>query len=101
MRHLIARALVAVAVLAGSSGGSAQSAPSPTPNRIAIRAGRLIDGLGGTPATDMVILVENERITAVGKGLAIPAGAKVIDLSRSTVLPGFIDAHTHVTSQPG
>ena len=68
--------------------------------RVAIRAGRLIDGLGGAPVTDAVILVENDRITAVGPGLAIPAGARVIDLSHATVLPGFIDAHTHVTSQP-
>jgi imidazolonepropionase-like amidohydrolase len=72
----------------------------PAPTRVAIRAGRLIDGLGGAPATDVVILVENDKITAVGKGLNIPAGTHVIDLRRSTVLPGFIDAHTHVTSQP-
>jgi imidazolonepropionase-like amidohydrolase len=78
----------------------AQTAPSPTPTRVAVRAGRLIDGLGGAPVTDAVILIENDRITAVGRGLAIPSGARVIDLSRSTVLPGFIDAHTHVTSQP-
>ena len=79
---------------------AAVAAPVSAPTRIAIRAGRLIDGLGGAPVTDAVILVENDRITAVGKGLAIPAGAQVIDLRRSTVLPGFIDAHTHVTSQP-
>jgi imidazolonepropionase-like amidohydrolase len=80
----------------------AQTAPAATatPTRVAIRAGRLIDGLGGAPVTDAVILIENDRITAVGRGLAIPSGARVIDLSRSTVLPGLIDAHTHVTSQP-
>jgi imidazolonepropionase-like amidohydrolase len=79
----------------------AQAPTTPaTPARVAIRAGRLIDGLGGAPITDAVILVEGERITAVGRGLAIPAGTRVIDLSRSTVLPGLIDAHTHVTSQP-
>ncbi|MEP6729829.1 MAG: amidohydrolase family protein [bacterium] len=74
--------------------------PPSTPTRVAIRAGRLIDGLGGAPMTDVVILVENDKITAVGKGLNIPADARVIDLRRSTLLPGFIDAHTHVTSQP-
>jgi len=78
----------------------APASPAAPPTRVAIRAGRLIDGLGGAPITDAVILVEGDRITAVGKGLAIPSGARVIDLSRSTVLPGFIDAHTHVTSQP-
>ena len=71
-----------------------------TTKRIAIRAGRLIDGRGGPPVANAVILVEGERITAVGPGLTIPAGARVIDLSSSTVLPGFIDAHTHVTTQP-
>jgi imidazolonepropionase-like amidohydrolase len=83
---------------------SAQSPAPPTaptaPTRVAVRAGRLIDGLGGAPLTDGVILIESDRITAVGKGLAIPAGTRIIDLSHSTVLPGFIDAHTHVTSQP-
>jgi imidazolonepropionase-like amidohydrolase len=68
--------------------------------RIAIRAGRLIDGRGGPPVANAVILIEGDRITAVGPGLAIPPNAHVIDLSRSTVLPGFIDCHTHVTSQP-
>jgi len=71
-----------------------------TTTRIAIRAGRLIDGRGGSPVANAVILIEGERITAVGSGLPIPAGARVIDLSNSTVLPGFIDAHTHVTTQP-
>ena len=91
--------LIPLALLAGSALAQT-AAPSAAPTRVAIRAGRLIDGQGGEPMTDAVILVENDRITAVGRGLAIPAGAKVIDLGRSTVLPGFIDAHTHVTSQP-
>ena len=67
---------------------------------IAIRAGRLIDGRGGAPIANAVILIEGERITAVGPGLTIPSNARVIDLSRATVMPGFIDCHTHVTSQP-
>jgi imidazolonepropionase-like amidohydrolase len=75
------------------------AAAAPAPQRVAVRAGRLIDGRGGAPITNAVILVEGERITAVGPDLAIPAGTPVIDLSHSTVLPGFIDAHTHVTSQ--
>jgi imidazolonepropionase-like amidohydrolase len=78
----------------------APASPATPPTRVAIRAGRLIDGLGGPTITDAVILVEGDRITAVGRGLAIPTGARVIDLGRSTLLPGFIDAHTHVTSQP-
>src|SRR6266545_1333381 len=62
----------------------------------AIRAGRLIDPETGTVTTDQVILVEGEKINAVGANLAIPAGATVIDLSKLTVLPGLVDAHTHM-----
>ncbi len=66
------------------------------PRRVAIRCGRLIDGNSATVRTNVVILIEGERIREVGTGLAIPAGVQVIDLSRSTVLPGLIDNHTHI-----
>ena len=66
---------------------------------IAIRAGRLIDGTGGAPVPNAVIVVEQGRITAAGAGVAVPRGARVIDLSSMTVLPGFIDAHTHLTGR--
>jgi imidazolonepropionase-like amidohydrolase len=62
----------------------------------AIRAGVLIDGSGGTPMKNAVILVQSGRITAVGTNVQVPAGATVIDLSAETVLPGFIDAHVHL-----
>ncbi len=62
----------------------------------AIKAGRLIDVEAATVRTSQVILIEGDRIKAVGSDLPIPAGAKVIDLSRSTVLPGLIDCHTHM-----
>jgi len=62
----------------------------------AIRAGRLIDPDSGTVLTDQVILVQAGKIQSVGKSLAIPAGAKLVDLSDKTVLPGLIDCHTHV-----
>src|SRR5688572_13868035 len=61
----------------------------------AIKAGRLIDPETATVATNQVILLEGERIKAVGPNLAIPAGATIIDLSKLTVLPGLVDAHTH------
>lgn len=102
MRTTVAPRLLRILPLAVLAGSALAQAPVPAAaaTRVAIRAGRLIDGQGGAPVTDAVILVENDRITAVGRGLAIPAGARVIDLGRSTVLPGLIDAHTHVTSQP-
>jgi imidazolonepropionase-like amidohydrolase len=62
----------------------------------AIRAGRLVDPATGRVAVNQVILVEGEKITAVGGDVAIPAGATVIDLSDSTVLPGLVDTHTHL-----
>lgn len=65
----------------------------------AIRAARLIDGKSEAMVNNAVILIENDKITAVGSGLQIPADAKVIDLGDSTLLPGFIDAHTHLLSE--
>lgn len=62
----------------------------------AIRAGKLIDPETGRAASNQVILVDGEKITAVGSGIAIPAGATVIDLSDLTVLPGLVDTHTHL-----
>jgi imidazolonepropionase-like amidohydrolase len=65
----------------------------------AIRAGTLIDGTGGAPVKNAVILVQGGRITAVGAGVAVPGGATVIDLSAFTLLPGFIDAHVHLAGR--
>src|SRR5438105_11289586 len=75
---------------------AAQSAPAPS--SLAIRAGRMFDGRSDHLATNQILLIEGDRITAVGPAasLKIPPGAKVIDLSHATVLPGLIDAHTHV-----
>jgi len=66
-----------------------------------IKAGRMIDTINGRVLTDQVIIIEGDRIREVGSGLAIPAGATVIDLSKMTVLPGLTDAHTHITTQAG
>ena len=70
-----------------------QSQPAPI---TAIKAGQLIDPETGKRAANQVILIEGEKIKAVGANLAIPAGAKVFDLSKLTVLPGLVDAHTHM-----
>src|SRR3989442_8245838 len=72
---------------------------APQPQVTAIRAGTLIDGTGGAPIKNAVILVQGGRITAVGVGVAVPGGATVIDLSGFTVLPGFIDAHVHLAGR--
>jgi imidazolonepropionase-like amidohydrolase len=84
---------IATLLLFSPSWGLGADAP------IALRCGRLIDGVRGAPLENVVILVEGERIKAVGPSLPIPDGAQVIDLGSSTVLPGLIDAHTHVLLQ--
>lgn len=100
----------ALLLLAGGGGLSslvdggivhAQAAPATAgaaakPPVTAIRAGRLIDPKSGTVSSNVVILVERDKVTGVGPNLTVPAGATVIDLSTSTVLPGLIDAHTHL-----
>jgi len=65
---------------------------------VALRAARLIDGTGAPPITNAVIIVTNNKITAVGdtNSVRIPSGVTVIDLGNVTLLPGFIDAHTHL-----
>jgi len=66
----------------------------------AIRAGHLFDSKSGNMLANQVVVVEGDKITDVGASdkVQIPSGAQVIDLSQATVMPGFIDAHTHVYS---
>src|SRR5579863_2787004 len=64
-----------------------------------VKAGRLIDGLGSVAKTNQVIVIRGDRIVSVGAAGTIPPGARVIDLSDATVLPGLIDAHTHTFLQ--
>ena len=70
---------------------------------VAVRAGRMFDPKSGTNLPDQVVLIRGDRITDVGPAarVQIPAGAKVIDLSKATVLPGLIDGHVHLTDGKG
>jgi imidazolonepropionase-like amidohydrolase len=70
----------------------------PAQQTTVLRAARLIDGTGAAPITNAAIVVTDDRIVAVGAAASVPvpAGAHVIDLGDVTLLPGFIDAHTHI-----
>ncbi len=66
---------------------------------LVLKAGRLIDGRGGKPLVPAIVLIEGDRIVEVGERLVVPAGARVLDLGAATLLPGFIDLHTHLTDK--
>jgi len=74
---------------------------APAARTVAVRAGRLFDSKSGQLLTNQTVLLQGERITDVGPAdqIKIPAGAQIIDLSQATVMPGLIDAHTHMFNQ--
>jgi hypothetical protein len=84
--------------------GQASASPAadkPAPKVSYILAGRLFDATSDNVRENMIIVIEDERIKSVASAadLKIPAGAKVVDLSQATVLPGLIDCHTHLGSR--
>jgi imidazolonepropionase-like amidohydrolase len=71
--------------------------PKPAGKTIVVKAARLFDGKSNALVKPGVVVVTDGKIVATGTNAAIPAGAEVIDLGDATLLPGFIDAHTHLT----
>ena len=100
---------LAAIVLAGAFPNRPAFAAEVTPTLAAktvtvIRAGHLVDTAAGKVLTDQAVVIEGDRVKSVGPAAdilkALPAGAHVIDLGSATLLPGLIDCHTHITSQP-
>lgn len=98
LRRLLTAA--ALSLLPASPSLAQQPQPAAAPRVIAIRAGRLLDGTGAASRQNVTILVRGNRVVEVGPGVSVPAGAEVVDLSGWTVMPGFIDMHTHITGDP-
>jgi len=84
--------LFSVAVL---SNVVAQSAPAS--KTVIVRAGHLLDVRTGKTLANQIIVIQGDKIASISSDAQIPAGAQMVDLSNATVLPGLIDAHTHLT----
>src|SRR5664279_5047473 len=69
----------------------------PADKTYVLKAARLFDGKSGALVTPGVVVVTGGKIVGVGTSAAVPPGAEVIELGDATLLPGFIDAHTHLT----
>ncbi len=78
---------------------SLADAPPAAPRTVVLKAAHLFDAVSGTLTEHGVVVVSGSKIQAVGSDAAIPAGAQVIDLGDATLLPGFIDAHVHMSEQ--
>jgi imidazolonepropionase-like amidohydrolase len=90
--------IIAAAALLLATASSLDAQELKGSGTVALRAARLIDGTGAAAITNGVVVVTDDKIVAVGKqgAVTIPAGAKLVDLGDVTLLPGFIDAHTHI-----
>jgi imidazolonepropionase-like amidohydrolase len=99
VRLLSVVAAVHAAWIIGAASPRAQERPAAGSVITIVKAARLIDGRGGAPIAPAMVRIDGDRIAAVGTTLAVPAGARIVDLGAATLLPGLIDLHTHLMGQ--
>jgi imidazolonepropionase-like amidohydrolase len=100
------RSLLLAALLLSSAASAAEAPPSAAPvagapKSYVLKAARLFDAKAGKLVTPGVVVVQDGKVAAVGAGATVPTGARVVELGDATLLPGFMDAHTHLTGEPG
>ncbi len=98
VRSALAACLAAATVAPGAAHAAGRTAPADAKPTLALVGGQVIDGYEGPPIHDGVVLIEGERITAVGRRneVALPPGATVVDTRGMSVLPGLMDMHVHL-----
>ena len=91
------RKLMVLAALCGMALLPAIGQEKKPPKSYVLKAARMFDGKSNALAAPGVVVITDGKIVGVGAGVTVPAGAEVIDLGDATLMPGFIDAHTHLT----
>ena len=96
MRAVSAIALAISGLLLSDVAAQAQNKDVSKP--VILKGATLIDGSGGKPVADSVLVIKDGRISAVGsaKSVKVPSGAEIVDLKGKTVMPGMISNHSHV-----
>jgi imidazolonepropionase-like amidohydrolase len=97
IKHLLLLLLCLPSCVGRSAQTNNSQAPPPKRIVVVVRAARLLDVERGRIINQPVVVIEGGRIAAVGANLAVPPGAQVFELGNATLLPGLIDAHTHIT----
>lgn len=100
MRETLLKSIALVfGLLCGAAVAQADAPPTAPVQPVVLKAAHLFDGVSGKLVDNGMVVVVGKQITAVGQRLDVPAGARVLDLGDATLLPGFIDAHVHLSGE--